>query len=119
MTNQDGDVYIDASTFQKPLRTIAEVLAQKAKREAPVPPIVREDLHLLSRQAIWTYNLMFYLHADERLASDADWKPVYTVVTMPLVRNMIDCLFNITLILQDPSANGLRFRMAGFKRKRA
>jgi hypothetical protein len=116
MTDQNSGTIIDASTFQKPLRMIAEVIAQKAKREAPVPQFMREDLHVLVRQAIWTYNFMFYLHADDRLETDANWKNVYTVVALPLVRNMIDCLFNITLMLQDPQANGARFRLSGFKR---
>ncbi len=40
----------------------------------------------------------------------------YTVVTLPLVRNLIDCLFNVTLILQDPAVNGRLFRPGGFKK---
>jgi len=62
---------------------------------------------------------MFYLHAEDRLEADRSWKNVYTFVALPLVRNMIDCLFNITLILQDPRPNGARFRLSGFKRMQA
>ena len=64
---------------------------------------------------MWTYNFMFYLHADERLATDCNWKSAYTVVALPLVRNMIDCLYNITLILQDPKRNGTWFRLSGYR----
>jgi len=105
---------IDATTFQKPLKSLAETLAQKAKREAPVDGIVREDLHLLVRQAMWTYDLLFYLNADERRETDCYWRDGYTIVTLPLVRNMIDCLFNISFILQDPGHNGVWFRESGF-----
>jgi hypothetical protein len=49
MADHNSGVNIDASTFQKPLRMLAEVMAQKAKREAPVPPFMREDLHVLVR----------------------------------------------------------------------
>jgi hypothetical protein len=111
-----NDIHIDAATFQKPLKSLAEVLAQKVLREAPVTGPLRVDLHILVRQAMWTYDLLFYLNADERRETDCYWRNGYTIVTMPLVRNMIDCLHNVTLILQDPAVNGLWFRASGFKR---
>src|SRR5438552_2976423 len=105
---------IDARTFQKPLAELAETLAQKVKREAPAlmsaPQFVPVDLHVLTRQAMRTYDLLFYVNADERREGDCYWRPAYTVVTLPLIRNMIDCLFNITAILQDPRRNGPWFR---------
>ena len=64
------DYRIDASTFQEPLVKLAEVLAQKVRREAPkllqAPEYVSIDLHVLMRQAMYIYNLLFYLNADER-----------------------------------------------------
>lgn len=89
--NESNDVHIDAATFQKPLVKLAEVLAQKVLREAPVTGVLRVDLHILVRQSMWTYDLLFYLNADERRETDAYWRNGYTIVTMPLVRNMIDC----------------------------
>ena len=88
MLDDEKLVHIDASTFQRPLETIAEVLAQKVKREAPkllsAPPFVAEDLHVLVRQAIYTYNLLFYLNADERRENDHYWRKAYSIVTLPL-----------------------------------
>ncbi len=111
---------IDASTFQKPLGQIAEVLSQKVKREAPgllaAPGFVAFDLHVLIRQAQHTYDLVFYLNADERRQGDCHWKAAYSVVAFPLVRNMIDGLYNVTAILQDPSRNGPWFRKHGYKK---
>lgn len=110
---------IDARTFQKPLGELAETLAQKVKREAPGslpgPDFVAIDLHVLMRQAMRTYDLLFYLNADERREHDCYWKPEYSVVTLSLVRNMIDCLYNITAILQDPARNALWFRSSGYR----
>ena len=61
---------LNASTFQLPLESLAEVLAQRVRREAPkllaAPLFVAIDLHVLIRQAMYTYNLLFYLNADER-----------------------------------------------------
>lgn len=95
-------------------------LAQKVKREAPkllaAPGYVAFDLHVLIRQAMYTYDLLFYVNADERREIDCYWRPAYTVVTLPLIRNMIDCLYNITAILQDPGQNGPRFRRYGIKK---
>jgi len=115
-----GVIDIDAGTFQKPLGQIAEVLSQKIKREAPklitAPEFVAFDLHVLIRQAQYTYDLLFYLNADERRESDCHWKAPYSVVAFPLVRNMIDGLYNVTTILQDPGRNGPRFRKYGYKK---
>jgi hypothetical protein len=113
---QSDEVFIDASRFQSQLVRLAEVLAQKALREAPVTEILRVDLHILVRQSMWTYDLLFYLNADERREHDYGWRNRYTIVTMPLVRNMIDCLYNVTLMLENPSTNGPWFRASGFKK---
>ena len=111
---------INASTFQKPLKQLAEVLAQKVKREAPAllsaPGFVAIDLHVLTRQAMYTYDLLFYLNADERRESDPYWRNAYTIVALPLVRNMIDCLYNITAILQDPAGKGSLWRESGYRK---
>lgn len=118
---EEFEYHIDASTFQKPLLDLAEVLAQKVNREGknllPSRPIfVATDIFVLVRLAMRTYDLLFYINADERRQNDCFWRPVYTMVSLPLVRNMIDCLFNVTLILQDPAHNGALFRKSGFKR---
>jgi hypothetical protein len=111
------DVHIDAGTFQLQLGKLVEVLAQKLNREA-VKHIgyTATDLFVLLRYAIRTYDLLFYLNADERRETDPHWRDSYTIVTLPLVRNLIDCLFNVTLIIQDPAVNGPRFRMGGLKK---
>lgn len=74
MIDDGKEVHLDASTFQRPLEALAEVLAQKVKREAPkllsALTFVSVDLHVLIRQAIYTYNLLFYLNADVRRETD-------------------------------------------------
>lgn len=120
---QDGSdqhYYVDASTFQKPLGELAEVLAQKVLREGPgalaAPGYVAIDMHVLVRQAKYTYNFLYYINADERRETDCYWRDVYTIIAAPLVRSMIDCLYNVTLILQSPGVNGPAFRKSGFKK---
>jgi hypothetical protein len=119
--NADEEIKdIDASTFQGPLKHLAEVLAQKVKREAPkllaAPLFVSIDLHILIRQSMYTYDLLFYLNADERRKNDPHWKNVYTIVALPLVRNMIDCLYNVTAILEDPAGRGSLWRRSGYRK---
>ena len=120
MPDPELEVDIDATTFQRPLEQLAEVIAQKVKREAPkllsAPLYVALDLHVLIRQAIYTYNLLFYVNADERRETDCYWRIAYSIVTLPLIRNMIDSLYNVTAILQDPSTNGPWFRKSGYKK---
>jgi len=66
---------------------------------------------------MYTCDLLFYLHADERRESDCYWNPAYTFVAAPLTRTVIDCLYNVTRILQNPSVNCAAFCISGFKKK--
>jgi len=115
-----GACCIDAATFQKPLLDLAETVALKVDREGTrflsAPGYVSLDLFVLMRQAAITVNLLFYINADERRESDPFWTPAYTFVTAPLVRSIIDCLYNITFILQNPRVNGAAFRKSGYKK---
>jgi len=113
---------LDASAFQRKLETLAEVLAQKLRREAPkllgtTPGYVSVDLHVMLRQMIYTYNLFFYLNADERVENDPYYRKQYSIVMLPLIRNMIDSLYNITAILENPTVKGAEFRKSGYKAK--
>lgn len=114
-------VELDASTYQEPLRRLAEVIAQKLQREAfkntNVPAYLRIDLFMLMRQAMWTLDLFYFVNADERRKNDPYWHQPYTMVTAPLVRSIIDCLYNITLILKDPLYYGPLFRKSGLKKR--
>jgi hypothetical protein len=114
-------VHINFETIQRPLRELSETIAQKMYREAPSlltgPQYVGPTLFTLIRQAMYTCDLLFYLHADERRESDCYWKPAYTFVSAPLIRSVIDCLFNVTLILQNSSANGPAYCLSGFKKE--
>jgi hypothetical protein len=116
----DDKPRINAKTFQEPLAKLAEVMAQKVRREGAVrlqaPDFVAEDLFTIIRQALATYHLLFYLNADERREQDCYWHTEYGVVTAPLVRSMIDCLYNITAILEDPE-RGVAYRKSGLKKR--
>ena len=117
-------IELDATAFQRQLETLAEVLAQKLRREAPkllgaTPEYVSVDLHVMLRQMIYTYNLFFYLNADERVESDRHYRKQYSIVIIPLIRNMIDGFYNITAILQNPAVKGAEFRKSGYKAKLA
>jgi hypothetical protein len=108
-------VSMDAPLFQEKLVKLAEVIAQKVRREAPNmiagPAYITADMHVMLRQAMYTYQLMFFLNADDNPYR----KNQYSVVAFPLTRGMIDCLYNITAILENPAENGPRFRRSGLK----
>ena len=111
----------DAKTFQKPTAQLAETLSEKVRREGPAylrgPSFIVDDLQTMIRHAIATFKLLCYLNADERRTQDPYWDNSYGVVTAPLVRSMIDCLYNITMILEDPAQYGPRYRKSGLKRR--
>jgi hypothetical protein len=113
----DDKPRINAKTFQEPLAKLAEVMAQKVRREGAAhlnaPAFVAEDMFTMIRQALATYHLLFYLNADERREQDCYWNNNYGVVTAPLVRSMIDCLYNVTAILENPAEKGVGYRKSG------
>jgi hypothetical protein len=123
MTDQDQPtlVKINFETIQQPLRDLAETIAQKMYREAPgllaAPPYVGPTMFTIIRQAMYTCNLLFYINADERRENDCTWNSAYTFVTAPLIRSLIDCLYNVTRILEDPGINGAVFCKSGFKKE--
>lgn len=110
---------LNAETFQKPLGDLANTIALKVDREGlkylPSPNSVIPDLYVLIRQAHHIYDLFFFLNADERRRDDIYWRVGYSAATLPLIRCMIDCLYNITVILDNPGAKGLQFRESGYK----
>jgi len=112
---------INATTFQEPLWKLAEVMAQKVNREGPqylnAPGYVAADLFMMIRHSVATYNMLFYLNADKRREDDCFWNNKYGVVTAQVVRSMIDCLYNITAILENPADNGPAYRKSGLKNR--
>lgn len=68
------------------------------------------------RQTMYTYDLLFFINADERREKDPDYRVAYSAVSLPLIRCMIDCLYNITLILTNPGLMGYKFRASGYRK---
>src|SRR5712692_11385400 len=110
---------LDARTFQHKLDELTTTIAFKVQREGYQqglrPAFLVADLYFLLRQAQQTYNLFFFVNADKHRYEVPDWRPAYLAVMLPLVRTMIDCLYNVTTILQNPGPNGYLFRMSGYR----
>ncbi len=109
---------VDARKFQKQLGSLANTLALKVEREAPklVKPIfAAADICVMLRQSLSIYELFCFINADDRRKKDPDWKPAYSAAILPLIRCMIDCLYNITLILKRTGPMGYQFRENGYK----
>jgi len=110
---------LDARTFQYKLADLATTIAYKVQREgtqrALKPDFVVPDIYFLLRQSQQIYNVFFFMNADDRRKKDCDWAVAYSAVILPLVRTMIDCLYNITAILQNTGVKGYEFRASGYK----
>ncbi|MGA2302193.1 MAG: hypothetical protein ABSG77_16035 [Candidatus Acidiferrum sp.] len=111
--------HLDARTFQYKLAELATTVALKVQREGPQhglkPGYVTPDIYFLLRQSQQTYSVFFFMNADERRQKDCDWRVAYSAVILPLIRTMIDCLYNITAILQNPGLKGYEFRASGYR----
>src|ERR1051326_1339683 len=68
------------------------------------------------RYSVSIYRLLFYLNADVRRQTDTDWNERYGVTAMQLVRSLIDCLYNITRILNNPGELGPAYRKSGLRK---
>jgi hypothetical protein len=111
-------VELDARTFQKPLGELTNTISLKVEREGVKllkPSFAAIDIYVMLRQALRTHDLYFYLNADERRENDVDWRVGYSVAILPLIRCMIDILYNITAILSNPGPKGYQFRESGYK----
>jgi hypothetical protein len=109
--------HIDATKFQNQLGDLATTIAYKVQREGIQLIGSRtavEDIYILVRQAQRTYDLFFYLNAEEH-RKEPSWRAYYTFAALPLVRSMIDYLYNITAMLEDPGNKPAEFRMSGYK----
>ena len=119
MFDFDKDIRIDAKTFQMQLGELTQTMVEKVRRQGPthITPVqlVCDDLVILLRYALSIYSLLFYLNADDRRREDACWKDHFGVTAMSLVRSLIDCLYNITSILENPGVKGAEYRNSGFK----
>jgi len=108
---------VDASKFQKQLGELTATVALKVQREGPRiigSATAAGDIYVLVRQAQRTCDLFFYLNADEHREGPY-WRPVYTIAALSLIRNMIDSLYNITVMLENPRTKPGEFRKSGYR----
>ena len=115
-----GVVRVDARTFQDTLGELAATMSQKVFREGrnhiPGPEYIAEDITTLIRYAAAVYNFLNYLNADERRKNDCWWFVRYGVTAMSLVRALIDCLYNVMSILENPTERAVTYRKSGLKK---
>jgi hypothetical protein len=110
---------IDVSLFQKLLADLAITMALKVEREGTAslgaPRYVAIDIGALLRMSNETLNLLWFINADETQKSGA--RPTYSIAALPLVRTLIDNLYNVSYILLDPASHGRAYRLSGIKKE--
>ena len=108
---------IDATKFQNQLGELATTIAYKVQREGG--DLIRsrtaaEDIYIMVRLAQRAYDLFFYLNAEEH-RKNPSWRAYYTFVVLPVIRSMIDYLYNITVMLEEPRIKPAEFRRSGYR----
>lgn len=107
---------IDAKTFQQQLGRLANTIALKVEREAAKsikPQFTAVDITVMLRHSLSCYELICLVNADET-RKRGGWKPGYPASLFSVNRSMIDCLYNITVLLRFPS-KGYAFRESGYR----
>jgi hypothetical protein len=71
-------VHLNAATFQQPLADLANPVSLKVQREGPklipTPVFLSADIFVLLKQSLHTYDLFFYLNADEKRHKEPGWR---------------------------------------------
>ena len=121
LANRDPNIpVIDASKFSQPLSDLAIALTHKVEREGPGTmglSSVPVDISIILRQLNQTYNLIRFINADDTRFGLVGYHQPYSFVSLPLVRTMIDGLYNCTALLYVPS-RAHTFRISGYFRIR-
>jgi len=111
---------IDASKFPVAINDLTRTLIYKLEREghriAGLPDKGLEICNVL-RQVGHTYNLICFINAEETRFEGHGYRSAYSFVSLPLVRTMIDGLYNCTAMLNDP-ARARQYVISGFFRLR-
>lgn len=77
------------------------------------PQFTAADITVMLRFSLSCYGLMCLVNADETRRSGG-WRPAHSAALFSLTRSMIDCLYNITVLLRFPSKR-YAFRESGCK----
>ena len=114
-----GTILIDASRFSGQISELALTVTLKIERE--VTPHSQStalaDISIVLRYLTQVYDLLRLINSDEIRFESAVYRTSYSFVSLPLVRTMIDGLYNCMIMLHDPSSSR-RFRISGYFRKR-
>jgi hypothetical protein len=116
----DQLIRLHAREFQTQLDELADTVAYKVQRELPKrgllkPAFIVHDIYMLLRQTHQCYRLFMYMSSTERRVEDPNWRIAYNIAILPTIRNMIDCLYNVTALLENPGPRGYQFRESGYK----
>jgi hypothetical protein len=116
------DFSIDASTFQQPALDLSETIAQKVKREGPKFPLVPrppgyffDDILVTLRQSKDLAGLLCWINADNGFDNGFDRTKGYALQTLQLIRALIDRLYNICALLEEPATQAPVFRKDGYR----
>lgn len=108
---------IDAS-FMTDIDKLAVALANLVEREghkAYGSHPITAHITMILRHVTATFALLRFVNNDETRDFSGTYRLAYSFVVLPLVRTMIDGLYNITAMLDDP-ARAFLFQKSGYKR---
>ena len=117
---------IDASTFQQLGLDLIETIAQKVKREGPRFPLIPsppayffDDILVTLRQSKDVAGLLCWINADSGHGDGFDRTKGYALQALQLIRALIDRLYNICALLEEPAVQAPVFRKDGYRQAMA
>jgi hypothetical protein len=110
---------VNAKDFQEDLAGLTETIVNQVFTEGVQKGgwsiFVSQDIAVMLKYALSIYRLLLYINADSHRAAP-EWRTDYGATGMVLVRSLIDCLYNVTAILQNPSLVWPVYRKSGFRK---
>lgn len=96
---------VNAEPYCLPLVELSRRLTLHLERAAG-PPNTNEDpayyIARILRHSSATYHLLLWINAEDTRFGAIGYYPIFSSVSLPLIRTMIDCFYNATLLLNYP-----------------
>lgn len=109
--------------FQQQTLSLTETICHKVNREAPKlhltpsPPIFFfADLYVTLRQSREIVSLLCWIYTDESRQDGFDRTKGYALQALQLICALVDRLYNLLALLDDPCGNAVLFRKDGYWR---
>lgn len=109
---------VNAEPFCLPLIELSRTLVLRLEREDTKPNTNQNPSFYIARMlrhSAATYQLLLWINTGDTRFGAIGYYPSFSSVSLPLIRTMIDCFYNATLLLKHPKWL-IRYKISSYHR---